>query len=467
MKRGHGTIPLLAVLLTAGLLCSHCRSPEPMPQRRPSGVLLVTIDTLRADHLGLHRYQRETSPFLDRLAHRSTLFLDVSAQVPKTLPSVASMMTSRYPRGTGVISNGNVLAPEAVTLAELLHDQGFHTIAFSSNGNLIEERGIAQGFDEFTFQPWQAFGLTETVLQRFKAPMPADFFVWVHYNDPHGKYAPPDRFDEMYLDDPIYDPSRKVRLDYDPLEGYNKNFVLGAVPRYQQAPYLDHPRREETDFYIAQYDAEIRSTDAQLRRLINGLESAGKLDDVLVVITADHGEGLGEHDFYFEHGWFTYQGQLRVPLVLHFPGQREPRVVDTPVGLIDLAPTILEILGVPRPGEFLGRSLLPLINGQPGEPAPIYAMTPDVYPHQYRSLRSGRWKYIVDENGREELYNLAADPGESINLAGRAHFQRDILRDLLQDGEWDEDGGDRRTLSPGALDEDVAENLRALGYLDQ
>ncbi len=467
MKRSSFAVLLLTLLFTAGLLSMQCRSTEKISERRPAGILLITIDTLRADHLGFHDYQRKTTPFLDQLAAESTVFLDVSAQIPKTLPSVVSLMTSCYPMGTGVISNGNVLAQDAVTLAELLRDQGFHTIAFSSNGNLIEERGITQGFDEFTFHPWLAFGLTDTVLRRFESPLPDDFFVWVHYNDPHGKYAPPDRFNEMFLDDPLYDPARKVRLEYEPLAGFNMNFVLGAVPLYQQRPYLHHPRRQETDFYIAQYDAEIRGTDAQLRRLINGLGSAGKLDDVLVVITADHGEGLGEHDFYFEHGWFAYQGQLRVPLVIRFPDQREPRVVETPVGLIDLAPTVLDILGLPRPETFQGRSLLPLINRTSSERGPVYAMTPDVYPHQYRSIRSGRWKYIVDEDGGEELYNLAADPGESINLAGIAHFQRDMLRDLLNSGVWNEGRGDRQTLAPGALDEDVADNLRALGYLDQ
>ena len=127
--------------------------------------------------------------------------------------------------------------------------------------------------------------------------------------------------------------------------------------------FKNHPRREETDYYIARYDGEIHSIDSQIQRLIENLESRGILDDALVIITADHGEGLGEHNYYFEHGWFIYQHQIHVPLLIRFPGQKKKRVIQTPAALSDLAPTILDILGISIPPAFHGRSLLPLIKG--------------------------------------------------------------------------------------------------------
>jgi arylsulfatase A-like enzyme len=467
MKAKTLSLLMLCIIILAGLayVAFHFRSKFSF--EIPENILLITVDTLRADHLGYHGYPRATSPFLDRFSQRSVVFTDASAQIPKTLPSMASMMTSRYPERIGVLANFHVLQEGLPTLAEILGRRGFLTLAYTTNGNLIAERGISRGFDEFSFRPRRAEGLADTVVDRFGHDPPGKFFAWVHFNDPHGPYRPAGAFRDLFLDDDYYDRSQRVALAYEPMPGYNQNFVLGAVPRYQQKSFREHERREERDFYIARYDGEIRSTDAQIGRLIGDLEKNGLLRNTLVVITADHGEALGEHRYYFEHGWFLYQHQVHVPLLIRFPGQEEKRIIGTPAALTDLAPTLLDILGISPPPSFQGRSLMPLIAGRDAASLPVYAVTPDVYPRSYRSLRSGRWKYIVDDEGREELYDLAADPEERSNLIGGNAGQADRMRRMMSRAvQQAGPSGKPLALSPEALDPEVIENLRSLGYLE-
>lgn len=442
-------------------------APTPRSGDAPANFLLITVDTLRADHLGFHGYERNTSRFLDRFARESIAFRDASVQVPKTLPSMSSMMTSLYPEQAGVMANLHVLPRARRTLAEELQAHGFHTVAHTTNLLLNDRRGMDQGFDEFSStSPMDAAELTDWAIARLDAGFEGRFFMWIHYTDPHGPYDPPAPNDRLFVGDEHYDPTRKVVLDYERIPGFDPNLILGAVPIYQQEPLKDHERRTERDFYVARYDGEIHYLDQQLGRLFSYLEETGALADTMVVFTSDHGEGLGEHDYYFEHGWFVYQDQLHVPWLIRLPGQT-PRSIERPVELLDLAPTLVDLLGLPVTGHFQGTSLVPLVEDREIHPAPIYAVTPSEYPgQQYKGLRVGPIKYIVDHDDREELYDLAEDPLETKNLAAERPKQLAEFREWLASGPWE--AGDPKKPIELPLEDaspEELEQLRALGYV--
>ncbi len=242
--------------------------------------------------------------------------------------------------------------------------------------------------------------------------------------------------------------------------------VLGAVPRYVQRPLREDPRRTEADYYAARYDGEIRSLDSQLERLLEELRGRGLLDRTLVALTSDHGEGLGEHDYYFEHGCFAYQHQVHVPLLLRIPGVAVG-AIRSPVEMVDLAPTVLDYLGVQSPPELQGASLRPLIEQRASAPRWIYSHTPvGEYPHHYRSVRVGPWKYIVDDSGNEELYHLERDPGEARNLAASRTELAEILRERIAEPPWAGAAAASEQLGEEELDDDTLRSLRALGYVD-
>lgn len=488
---------LLGALFSLAWLggCAPRPAEELAPAPLASNLLLITIDTLRADHLGFHGYPRDTSPFLDRLAGESVVFDDAAVQVPKTLPSTVSILTSLYPAWSGVETNRHVLPDEALTLAEVLQDAGFATAAWTTNGNLVEENGLAQGFDRFAFlpPPADAATLTDQALADpiFETPEAGATtagrdrrrrFTWLHYIDPHGPYTPPGPDADRFVRDAYYDGSIGVQLRLDEARRINWNQGLGGVPHYQRLPYLEHPRRRQRDFYVARYDAEIRYLDGQLERLLATLEERGLLADTAVVLTADHGEGLGEHELFFEHGWFVYQDQVHVPWLIRLPGTPAPRRIETPVELVDLAPTVLDLLGIDIPDTFQGRDLRPVLDGGEAPRRPLYSITPDSYPQRYAGVRLGPWKLIrtIDKahhrSVSEHLYQLEEDPAEMVD---RAEGEPEVLaglRRILDAGPWNRPEGatapgatpetlDPQILDPETLDPEVRESLRSLGYL--
>lgn len=456
---------LCSLALASGLLVTwSCREPARF------NVLLITIDTLRADHLGYHGYQRDTSPFLDGFAAESVAFMNAGVQVPKTVPSLASILSARYPAGSSVLSNHHKLPQRVLTLAEVLASNGYATAAVTTNANLIPERGFAQGFEEFQFlSPIRnAEAVTTTALERLALGFDRDFFLWLHYIDPHGPYTPPAPYDLMFVDDQYYDADRRVELEYEPLEGYNENYVLGAVPRYVQRPLREDPRNMEADYYVARYDGEIRYLDAQLERLLEGLRSTGLLDRTIVAFTSDHGEAMGEHNYYFEHGWFVYEDQVHVPLLLRVPGSTSPERIQSEIEVINLGSTLLDYLGIDPPEVFQGSSLRPLIEGQTKAPRQRYSQTPtEELPHHHLSLRVGPWKYITGGDNHEELYNLQQDPAETRNLVAERADVVELMRQRILSGPWVDGAAESsEKLDTDELSAEVVEDLRALGYVD-
>jgi arylsulfatase A-like enzyme/thioredoxin-like negative regulator of GroEL len=428
--RGRASSAAALALAAAGSLLA-CRSA---PRVGELSVVLVTLDTTRADRIGAFGGTAVPTPNLDRLAREGTIARDASSQVPLTLPSHATIMTGRYPASHGVRHNGIYrLRAEEETLAEHLKAAGFETAAFVGSYVLNRGFGIEQGFDRYDDVPVDRFAGGRD--QVFEAQRTADevnaqvfryldarrggrLFLWVHYYDPHEPYAPPER------------PGRTL---------------AGSG-----------------------YDREISYVDACVGDLVAKLEERGILDRALLIVAGDHGESLGEHGEK-THGLLLYQGALHVPLILRAPGL-VPRggAFGGPAELADIAPTIVDYLRLPPLAHAQGTSLKPRVEGRDdGRTAVAHAET--MMPRlefgwsDLAMVRDGRFKFI--RAPRSELYDLASDPSEGHDLAAQESDRAAEMSGQLS--AWasaTEDAAAGRA-SARKLDPDEEARLRSLGYL--
>jgi arylsulfatase A-like enzyme/Tfp pilus assembly protein PilF len=403
-----------------------------LPARAPNSLLIVTLDTLRADHLGAYGYAAAQTPRLDALARSGLRFTQATTVVPLTLPAHSSLFTGTFPGWHGVRDNGGFyVGDEQVTLAEVLRDRGFRTGAFVSAFVLDRRWGIGQGFeryhDEFDLDAFgDAPGLdtiqrpgAQTVDQAVAwlgTDRDRPFFAWVHIYDPHAPYEAP--------------------------EPYRSRFPSSMV---------------------GAYDAEIAATDAQVGRVLDALEVQGRLDDTLVVVLADHGEMLGEHEEQ-AHGFFVYDAAVRIPLIV--AGRGVPsRIVAEQVRIVDVMPTVLDLLDVPAPKSVQGVSLRPLARG---EALGLVARSESWYPRYHygwselTSIQDGRFKYI--RAPRPELYDLSADPRETNDLS-RQDPQRLAALDKALAAEIARTSSATAAKGPQVVDAETEERLAALGYV--
>jgi arylsulfatase len=319
-------------------------------------ILLLTVDTLRADHLGCYGYARDTSPHLDALAETGQLYRNAFSHSPVTSSSFTAIMSGYRPRETGTYSNDPALL-RVNTLAEYLRNSGYRTAAIVSNFALRAGKNLDQGFEyyddrmddrESVRHRRERVGVktTEAALEWLRgAPRDRPIFLWVHYQDPHGPYTPPAEYQSLFLDESAHE--RPLRIT-DTVSG------KGGIPSYQA---LENHR--EWGYYVAQYDAEIRYFDDSLHGLVRELQELDLWHESLVVFSSDHGEGMGEHDYYFAHGEFLYPGQLHVPLILWAPqGVTPGRRVDELAQSADIVPTALAFAGVAPASILPGRDLL-------------------------------------------------------------------------------------------------------------
>jgi arylsulfatase len=443
------------------VLLAACGGSEPEPELERPDVILITSDALRADHLSVNGYPRATSPELDDFAGKALHFTDAVTVIPKTGPAFATMFTGRHPQEHGVRSNFGAIPESLPVLAERLRDLGYRTVAFVGNPVLRPAKGYARGFDHYQlFDGKRSDGVT-TLNDAFRDwvldntwDRPA--FVWIHYMDPHGPYTPPEEILRQYLDDELGGSDERVALDPESLPSANANKVLGVVPAYQRLGDEDR-----VAVYVARYDAEIRNMDAAFGMLISFLRKQGLYDGSAIVFVSDHGESLGEHDFYFEHGWFAYEPSLRVPLMIKQPGQTKGHKVDRQVSILDLWPTLLSLAGVSVGREVVGVNLCGAIASREE-----LIESSDRYPDKFYGVRASGWKYLIREgDGAEELYDLDDDPGELRNLAEREGERLAELREVCKTAL----DRARATAVPQAtgLPDDPAmlERLKALGYL--
>ncbi|MFH1278234.1 MAG: sulfatase [Candidatus Eisenbacteria bacterium] len=488
-----------AALGFAGLLALSCGARE-----RPSGpppVILISFCSMRADHMGCYGYGRETSPVLDALARKGVLFERAVSPWPKTSPAFSSIMTGAYPHTTGVMwkTAGVRLADEHLTLAEILREKGYATAAFTSSGALGPPLNIGQGFDVYE-ETWKEnrnrsyrleirYDRTATeALRWIDAHEGGPFLLWVHFNNAHYPYKAPDELAAPFEGDSLYADTLRAPIGYDqnrvldlppghPNAAQVLHNDLGVIPERGALPVRPGSRefRRDLAHYVARYDAGIRWADRSAAILLEGLEERGLLDRSLTVLFADHGEALGDHDFFFEHGRFVYDDCMKVPLILHDPA-RVPggRRIAAPVGVFSILPTILELLGEEVPGSVESPSLLPLLEGR-GEIRPVFAE--GGYEVDFLTMiRDGEWKMIHAPNGRDravmtgaefELYRPADDPGETRNLADTEPSTADRLRRELLAWEATWRAGVAGAEAPPDLDIDEAtlKDLRSMGYV--
>ncbi len=479
-RRAVGVLSALAITVLLG--CTR----ESTPAR--SNFLLITIDTLRADHLSSYGYARETSPVLDRLAAEGMRFDQAAVQWPKTGPSFASMFTATYPKNNGIVRKVGIPVPENFTmLAEVLRSEGYQTLAVVSNGAVGSDFHFDQGFDRYV-ESWNeqppapgadttgaiaVTSLARELLTEIEPDRP--FFLWVHYLDPHFPYSPPGEFRDLFQNDEHFEPNREMRVDRE--REKRDTFGIG----YGQV--LDD--RNDLSFYVARYDAEIVHADAEIGKLLAAATQSGLMKDTLTIVSSDHGESLAEHEYYFDHGRYGFQTCLRVPLIFHYPGVIEPAVDTDPAELIGLAPTILEYAGLElERGRWMqGTSLARRLRGaRPDASRPIYAFSEAGYGRRdkwQRIVRNRRYKFADSREGNAQrhmsgelgkrfaLYDLEEDPGETRNLAEEMPEMAQGLLTLLT--RWYETPFDAITGSSGdvgEMDEATREQLKALGYLD-
>jgi arylsulfatase A-like enzyme len=441
-----------AALLAAALAAAAAWRPatsEPRPN-----VILISIDTLRADHLGCYGYRRPTSPNIDEFARHAVLFEKAIAAAPSTLPSHASMLTSLVVPHHGASYRRRVaLAPQCLTLAEVLHAHGYVTESWNGGVQLDRVWGLDQGFDRY-----QSIGRSGPggSADRFHTTVQAaltwldrrgrgrPFFLFLHTYEVHAPYTPKPEFRDLFGRYPTRLGDKVSMAD---LRRFNRHvWPLGTGD-------LEH--------IVACYDAEIRSMDRAFGRLMDGLRDRGLDAHTLIVFTSDHGEEFGEHGSVGLHAHTLFHELLRVPLVVRRPrGEYGGARVGTQVSGIDVAPTILDAVGIDPPAVFEGRSLLPAIEGtEPLPPLPTLSAMDGL---GRLAVRDGRWK-LISPGG---LYDLSADPGEQHNLrrANEAcRARRRIMREQVLAWAAARPAYRGPTVDPN-LDEELGQRLRALGY---
>ncbi|UCE86439.1 MAG: sulfatase [Deltaproteobacteria bacterium] len=445
-------------------------------------VLLLTVDTLRVDALHGAGPGPPATPFVDSLIAEGFWFPRAITPVPRTTPAVASLLTGAYPHTTKVRGLVDPLAPEIVTLAELFRAKGFRTLAVVSNHVLRPNRRLNRGFDVYDYSGdgRDSFATTRAALRHVREQPAGDpIFLWVHYIDPHMPYAPPPELARAFS--PDYAGPYRLRFGGEPGSTGPQAFPADLPKRV--AIYRNPLSDEVNDHVRRLYAADVRHTDAGIEALVRSLRverDAGWT----IAFTADHGESLGEHAYFFEHGDYVYNPTIRVPLAFVLPRQ-DPLAgagrVDDWVSLVDVMPTLAEMFRLPVPVDLAyaieGRSLVPYLRGERLPSRPVFAESgKSQYPEEvrrrvdfsvagrFRTVLFGDWKLIWTPGQAPdrayELYDLAADPAESRDLfePGRAEAER--LERML--ASWVR-GLDDRTAEPDAHDLAM---LRALGYVD-
>jgi arylsulfatase A-like enzyme/Flp pilus assembly protein TadD len=458
-----------------------------LPRRAASpeapNVLLIVIDTLRADHLSSYGYHRKTTPRIDALASEGVLLENAISQAPWTAPSMATVFTGLYPtvhgldaaidrrrwrhgpwrgrpRETLPVPIQKALSPAQLTLAEVLRRHGYFTSGFVSNPYLHSLLGFAQGFDTYhdpkltlTAPLEPAETTNRSVFEWLDRKPVQPFFLFVHYNDPHHSYEPPSPFEKKYV----------------------AEYAGTLTPDQTRSPESiveQELSSEDIEYLIGLYDGEIAYTDVQVGLLLEKTRALQLERNLLVVLTSDHGEEFFDHG-WINHGQTLYEEQLRVPLIFHYPGKLSPARILAQVQLVDLMPTLLELVGIRSISDDLqGTSFASLLRGETtDEPGHAYSETS--WGSEQKSVRTSRGlKLIYSSDGDPELFDLSQDPGEQKNVASEHASTSKSLQDQLM--RWVEANREARARIHGkggrlqevVLDEKMEAQLEALGYVE-
>ncbi|MEO2136939.1 MAG: sulfatase [bacterium] len=460
---------IAAALVAATLIAGACSQPEPATDRANANVLLVTIDTLRADRLGSWGYgpgnNGHGSPALDRLATGGVRFESAHATVPTTDPSHASILTGLYPRSHGLLVNASRAVDDLPTLADWMRAQGKTTAAITARLGLDPPRRNLSGFDSSDSpqreQHWRNSGEIVELTRKWLANNgDGPWFLWVHLWEPHKPYEPPSTL------------RRGTMARHDQLP---RRF--SDPPRFLRSAVLPG-RQVETARGL--YDGEVSHVDSALGAIVKlARQSSPRGEAPLIVVASDHGESLAERQqetgIGFGHGTLLYEETLHVPLIMQWQGKLAPRVITTPMSLVDLAPTVAGLLNPTRPFTAQGRDLSAWLSVEAQPPvAPFYAQRRPFRSPPLKRLAGSEeawfetpWKLILAEQRPPELYRLDLDPGERSNRADQQPVRLARMSAALE--AWKQANPPARSRKDGG-EADISPSeraaLKALGYLD-
>lgn len=450
LKILRGTSVILAILML--MLNLSVVIGSRMSRPKGPNVILIVVDTLRADHLSCYGYYRDTSLTIDKLAEHSILFKNAISVAPWTTPSVASMFTSQYPTALGMEEGPVVLGNELLTLAEVFKGNSYKTAGIISHVLVSRVLGFAQGFDSYDEENAKGHGhvsspsIVRKAVSYIEKHRNDRFFLFLHCFDPHFSYI-------MHED-----------CDYYP--DYDGQLYSGQTVEEQReiAPNMSP---DDIRYIKALYDSEISFTDKHIRVVLDKLKELGLYENALIVLTADHGEEFLERgDYWIGHTNSLYQEQIHVPLIIKPAGQNKPQVVEEYVGLINLMPTIVERVGLSIPGQYRYEGETIELSGEPQPTGSVIISETSRRAH-LQSLIWGAWKLIYDvKNDTRELYNLTDDPAESNNVAMENEQILAEMETVLQ--KWNDhirtDALETTQRRP-IFTEEQKERLRSLGYI--
>lgn len=408
-------------IIVTVILCFYVRQPLRYPN-----VIYISVDALRADHLSCYGYKRATSPNIDTLAREGVIFTQAIAQSSHTPASIGVIITGNLPYKNSLINWGNRVDDATPNLMQILKKKGYRTIFLSNHPAFSKEiDNFAQQFDEYLVLDSDEGSVTKKAMQVLGKDPGRPVFVWVHYMEVHSPYRPSKYLRDLFFHDKYYR-QKKLPIVESCYDGYGDR----GIPRWLAE---QHGNQDNPDYYIALYDAAIRTVDEQIGILRHKLEELKLFDHTLMIISADHGEMLGEKGYYFHHGKFLYEPLLRVPLVIRF-GKMKPkmRVVQSQVPAhMSFLPTILDILEIEKSFQTDGSSLLHLIKGKNSND--FHFIFSDEG-HATKCIRTKEWKLICTIHHdilKYELYDLKHDPFEEHDLVNTNKEMFGLLKEKL------------------------------------
>lgn len=418
---------------------------------KSSNIILISIDTLRADHLRSYGYDRDTSPLIEQLAHEGVLFREAIAQSPWTLPSHVSLLTGIYPKHHGVKDEKTAIPDRVNLLAEYFRSHGFATAGFVNSFYLSGRYGFDRGFEEFQYirETLGADHVIREALKYLRNRAPKRFFLFLHFYDVHSDYDPGPNYEKMF-------------------NGARTGKVPGttaALLKYRRGEIKITP--EDIKYIEGLYDAEIRELSDKLTELFETLKKMKMLDNTLVIITSDHGEEFLDHNGVL-HGRTLYDELVRVPLIFWGPGIPKGVIIQQQVQLVDIMPTLLEWCGIEPETRLDGHSLGSLIGGRGGgsEDRPAFSEADHNNKENdiKRMIRLNGYKFYFDRlTEHKEMYSLASDPKEKVNVYDSANPNAKAMEKRLF--EWME----RQEVSTQSIplsNKDI-DKLKSLGYVNE
>jgi len=436
--------------LVGSLLLSSCGKKQ--TARKAPNIILISIDTLCASHLGCYGYNRPTTPTLDKFASEGMLFEDVSTPSPWTLPAHASLLTGLYPNRNGLKSHYNSLPADVVTWAEVLREHGYLTAAIINSHNLSKRYGLDRGFDDFTYVK-ETLKLAEPTKVEDKAHEwlskhnSKPFFLFLHYYDVHSDYHSLPQYEEQF-----------VR----PYQGIADGSTAQLLRFRKDLFPLDD---DDAKHLIDLYDAGIRQMDDGMARLFALLEKKDMLDNTLIIVTSDHGEEFLEHGGVL-HGRTQFQEVIHVPLLIRGPGIPHSKRLRHITSLVDVMPTMLSLLGISPPATLDGINLCPLWQKSNAQLPQRYIFAEADHNNKIndakRAVRHLQYKLHYDRLSKEtQLYDLSDDPGEKVDVAHKHTQLVDSMLSSLKDFmNTRKTGRKLDSLSPEEI-----KSLKSLGYL--